>query len=182
MAGDTHLATPLGDVTETVHAGSGSGQSWSWADHKAEDLGPGPAVELGFDPLRVCVRGQLLDTVLGDQKQCEGVRIRDLELSVPGLRAQHPRCLLLLEVLDEGHGSIGTGEYIFLMFRNLWRIFSIASGSGGTAPSTPNSCGLLALARARFSLSCCKAPLLTCREPQTKLAAMALASSFLLDM
>lgn len=47
---------------------------------KAEDLGPGPAVELGVDPLRVCVRGQLLATVLGDQKQCEGVSIRDLEL------------------------------------------------------------------------------------------------------
>lgn len=31
---------------------------------------------------------------------------------VPGLRAQHPGCLLLLEVLDEGHGSIGTGQVV----------------------------------------------------------------------
>ncbi len=32
--------------------------------------------------------------------------------SVPGLRAQHPRCLLLLEVLDEGHGSVGAGQVV----------------------------------------------------------------------
>lgn len=31
---------------------------------------------------------------------------------VPGLRAQHPGGLLLLEVLDEGHGSIGAGQVV----------------------------------------------------------------------
>lgn len=47
---------------------------------KVEDVCKGPAVELGFDPLRVCVRGELLTGVLSDQKQCVGVRVRDLEL------------------------------------------------------------------------------------------------------
>lgn len=32
--------------------------------------------------------------------------------SVSGFRAQHPGCLLLLEVLDECHGSIGTGQVV----------------------------------------------------------------------
>lgn len=32
--------------------------------------------------------------------------------SVPGLGAQHPGCLLLLEVLDEGHGSVGAGQVV----------------------------------------------------------------------
>lgn len=32
--------------------------------------------------------------------------------SVPGLWAQHPGCLLFLEVLDEGHCSIGTGQVV----------------------------------------------------------------------
>lgn len=32
--------------------------------------------------------------------------------SVPGLGAQHSGCLLLLEVLDEGHGSIGAGQVV----------------------------------------------------------------------
>lgn len=32
--------------------------------------------------------------------------------SVPGLRAQNPGCLLLLEVLDESHGSIGAGQIV----------------------------------------------------------------------
>lgn len=53
---------------------------WDPPVDKVEDLCPGPAVELGFDPLRVCVRSQLLASVLGGQKQCEGVRVRDLEL------------------------------------------------------------------------------------------------------
>lgn len=57
-----------------------------------------------------------------------------------------------------------SGEYIFLMFRNFCRIFSIATASGGTAPSTPSSWGFLVLASAKFSLSCCKAPLLTCSK------------------
>ena len=32
--------------------------------------------------------------------------------SVPGLRAQHPGRLLLLEVLDESHGSVRTGQVV----------------------------------------------------------------------
>lgn len=32
--------------------------------------------------------------------------------SVPGLGAQHPGCLLLLEILDEGHGSVGAGQVV----------------------------------------------------------------------
>lgn len=32
--------------------------------------------------------------------------------SVPGFWAQHPGCLLLLEVLDEGHGPVGTGQVV----------------------------------------------------------------------
>lgn len=47
---------------------------------KVEDLCTGPAVELGFYSLRVCVRGELLAGVLGDQKQCVVFRVRDLEL------------------------------------------------------------------------------------------------------
>lgn len=47
---------------------------------KVEVVSPRPAVELGFDPLRVGVRGQLLAGVRGDQKQCEGVRVRDVKL------------------------------------------------------------------------------------------------------
>lgn len=31
---------------------------------------------------------------------------------VPGLGAQRPGCLLLLEVLDEGHGSVGAGQVV----------------------------------------------------------------------
>lgn len=46
---------------------------------KVEDLCTGPAVELGFDALRVCVRGQLLGGVLSDQKQCIVLRVGDLE-------------------------------------------------------------------------------------------------------
>lgn len=32
--------------------------------------------------------------------------------SVPGLGAQHPGSLLLLEVLDEGHGSVGARQVV----------------------------------------------------------------------
>lgn len=46
---------------------------------KVEDLCSGPAVELGFDSLRVCVRGELLAGVLSDKKQCVGVGVRDFE-------------------------------------------------------------------------------------------------------
>lgn len=31
---------------------------------------------------------------------------------VPGLGTQQPGCLLLLEVFDEGHGSVGTGQVV----------------------------------------------------------------------
>lgn len=31
---------------------------------------------------------------------------------VPRLRAQHPGCLLLLKVLDEGHSSISAGQIV----------------------------------------------------------------------
>lgn len=61
-----------------------------------------------------------------------------------------------------------SGEYIFLIFRNFWRILSMAAASGSTAPSTPSSWGLLVFARARFSFSCCQAPLLTCRYLELK--------------
>lgn len=47
---------------------------------KVEDLCTGPAVELSFDSLRVCVRGELLAGVLCDQKQCVVLRVGDLEL------------------------------------------------------------------------------------------------------
>lgn len=47
---------------------------------KVKGLCMGPAVELGFDSLRVCVRGELLACGLGDQKQCKVLRVRDLEL------------------------------------------------------------------------------------------------------
>lgn len=47
---------------------------------KVEDVCTGPAVELSFDSLRVCVRGELLAGVLSDQKQCVVLRVGDLEL------------------------------------------------------------------------------------------------------
>lgn len=46
---------------------------------KMEDLYTRPTVELGFDSLRVCVRGELLAGVLSDQKQCVVLRVRNLE-------------------------------------------------------------------------------------------------------
>lgn len=46
---------------------------------KVEDLCTGPAVELGFDSLRVCVRSELLAGVLSDQKQCIVLRVREAE-------------------------------------------------------------------------------------------------------
>lgn len=47
---------------------------------KVEGLCKGPAVELGFDSLRVCVGRELLARVLSDQKQCVVLRVGDLEL------------------------------------------------------------------------------------------------------
>lgn len=47
---------------------------------KVEGVCTGPTVELCFDSLRVCVRGELLAGALNDQEQCVGVRVRDLEL------------------------------------------------------------------------------------------------------
>lgn len=49
-------------------------------EDKVEDLCTGPAVELGFDSLRVRVWGELLPGVPSDQKQCVGVGVWDLEL------------------------------------------------------------------------------------------------------
>lgn len=46
---------------------------------KMEDMCSGPAVELGFDSLRVCVWGELLAGVLSDQKQCVVLRVGNLE-------------------------------------------------------------------------------------------------------
>lgn len=46
---------------------------------EVEGLCKGPTVELGFDALRVCVRGQLLAGVLSDQKQCVVLGVGDLE-------------------------------------------------------------------------------------------------------
>lgn len=46
---------------------------------KMEDLCTRPAVQLGFDSLRVCIRGELLAGVLGDQKQCVVLRVGNLE-------------------------------------------------------------------------------------------------------
>lgn len=40
----------------------------------------GPAVELGFDPLRVCVWGELLARVLSHQKQGVVLGVRDSKL------------------------------------------------------------------------------------------------------
>lgn len=47
---------------------------------EVEGLHEGPAVELGFDSLRVCVRGELLAGVLSDQKQSVVLGVGDLEL------------------------------------------------------------------------------------------------------
>lgn len=44
-----------------------------------EDLCEGPAVELGFDSLRVCVQGKLLARVFSDQKQRVVPGVGDLE-------------------------------------------------------------------------------------------------------
>lgn len=50
--------------------------------------------------------------------------------SVPGLGAQHPGCLLLLEVFDEGHGAVRTGQVVTScggfrkerkVFKDRWR-------------------------------------------------------------
>lgn len=47
---------------------------------KVKGMCEGPAVELGFDPLRVCVWGKLLARVLHHQKQCVVLRVRDPKL------------------------------------------------------------------------------------------------------
>lgn len=47
---------------------------------KVEGVCEGPAVELGFDSLRVCVWGELLARVLRHQKQCIVLRVRDSKL------------------------------------------------------------------------------------------------------
>ena len=52
---------------------------WHPPVDKVKDLCLGPAVELSFDALRVCVWGQLLAGVLSDQKQCVVLRVGDLE-------------------------------------------------------------------------------------------------------
>lgn len=43
---------------------------------------------------------------------------------VPGLGAQHPGRLLLLEVLDEGHGSIGAGQVVTAWVRRKNKSFA----------------------------------------------------------
>lgn len=47
---------------------------------KVKGVCEGPAVELGFDPLRVCVWGELLARVLRHQKQCVVLGVRDPKL------------------------------------------------------------------------------------------------------
>lgn len=47
--------------------------------HKVEDVCTKTAVELSFDSLRVCVRGELLAGVLSDQKQCVVLGVGDPE-------------------------------------------------------------------------------------------------------
>lgn len=47
---------------------------------EVEDVRERPAVQLGFDPLGVRVRSQLLARVLGDQEQGVVLRVGDLEL------------------------------------------------------------------------------------------------------
>lgn len=47
---------------------------------KVERVCEGPTVELGFDPLRVCVWGELLARVLRHQKQCVVLRVRNSKL------------------------------------------------------------------------------------------------------
>lgn len=47
---------------------------------EVEDVRERPAVQLGFDPLGVRVRGELLARVVGDQEQGVVLRVGDLEL------------------------------------------------------------------------------------------------------
>lgn len=51
---------------------------------KMEDVRSGPAVELGFDSLRVRVRGELLASVLGDQEQSVVLGVGNLEFVSAG--------------------------------------------------------------------------------------------------
>lgn len=53
-----------------------------------------------------------LKVVHGWRRTLGGAPPVPLVQSVPGLGAQHPGCLLLLKVLDEGHSSISTGQII----------------------------------------------------------------------
>lgn len=54
---------------------------WHLLVDKVEDVCEGPAVELGFDSLWVCVGGELLAHVLSDQKQRVVLWVRDSELA-----------------------------------------------------------------------------------------------------
>lgn len=47
---------------------------------KVKGVCEGPAVELGFDPLGVCVWGELLARVLRHQKQCVVLEVGDSKL------------------------------------------------------------------------------------------------------
>lgn len=49
-------------------------------EEKVKGVGEGPAVELGFDLLRVCVGGELLARVPRHQKQCIVLRVGDPKL------------------------------------------------------------------------------------------------------
>lgn len=53
-----------------------------------------------------------LKVIHGWRRTMGGATPVPLVQSVPGLGAQHPGCLLLLKVLDEGHSSISTGQII----------------------------------------------------------------------
>lgn len=48
---------------------------------EVEDVCEGPAVELGFDSLWVCVGGELLARVISDQKQRIVLWVRDSKLA-----------------------------------------------------------------------------------------------------
>lgn len=53
-----------------------------------------------------------LEVVHGRDGPVGGPPLVPLPECVPGLRAEQPRRLLLLEVLDEGQGSIGAGQVV----------------------------------------------------------------------
>lgn len=62
--------------------------------------------------LMVSVQVRYLKVIHGWRRTLGGATPVPLVQSVPGLGAQHPGCLLLLKVLDEGHSSISTGQII----------------------------------------------------------------------